>query len=304
MPASTSKYLDPKTIERIERLGIRARLVVEGFITGQHKSPYNGFAIEFAGHREYAPGDELKHIDWKVWSKTDRFYIKEYEEETNLKSTIIVDCSKSMAYGAPKWSKFDYAATAAAALAHLLQRQQDAAGLVTFNTDVEVNLPPSARANHLKQIIHELEETEPGEETDVAGVFLKLAGQVRRRGIVVLFSDLFVDTGRLREALRQMRVRGHEVLVFHIMHEDELEFPFEENTLFLGMESEAEVHADPRALRKSYLEIVGEYLREVRKICADSGVDYTLAHTGEPLDAVLARYLASRLKNSRKHLRR
>src|SRR5688572_13284261 len=177
MTTAIYNYLDPKTLDRIKRLDVRARLVVEGFITGQHKSPYHGFAVEFATHREYSPGDDLRHIDWKVWSKTDRLYIKEYEEETNLKCTILLDASKSMRYGGgphsgrlPRgeggsWSKFDYAATAAASLAYLLQQQQDAVGLVTFTTRVQKNLPPSSHPNHLKLLLHELEQTEPDEKT-------------------------------------------------------------------------------------------------------------------------------------------
>ncbi|MEM7384097.1 MAG: DUF58 domain-containing protein, partial [Verrucomicrobiota bacterium] len=269
------------------------------FITGQHQSPYNGFAIEFAGHREYAPGDELKHIDWKVWSKTDRFYIKEYEEETNLKSTIIVDGSKSMAYGG-EWRKFDYAATAAASLTHLLQQQQDSVGLVTFNNEVSLNLPASSRSAHLKRMVHELGETQPAEETDVSTVFLQLAQQIRQRGLVVLISDLFVDQEQLREALQQFRLRGHEVVIFHVVHDDEVNFPFEDNTRFVGLESVDEIHADPRALRKAYLEVFEKYLSQVRKTCSSLGVDYALMNTADPLDAALSRYLAFRKRHTRK----
>ena len=191
--SDTSKYLDPKVLDKIKQLDVRARLVVEGFITGQHKSPFSGFAVEFAGHREYSPGDELKHIDWKVWSKTDRLYIKEYEEETNLSCTIIVDASKSMGYGGNDWTKFDYAATAAASLTHLLQKQQDVVGLVTFNNKITLNLPPSGRAMHLKRIVHELDEMQPDDQTDLGNVFVDLGKQIRKRGMVVLISDLFAD---------------------------------------------------------------------------------------------------------------
>jgi uncharacterized protein (DUF58 family) len=298
--AERPDYLDPKVLERIKRLDVRARLVVEGFITGQHKSPYSGFAVEFAGHREYAPGDEIKHIDWKVWSKTDRFYIKEYEEETNLKTTIIVDCSKSMGYAGDGWRKFDYAATAGASLAHLLQHQGDAIGLVTFNTKVCDVLPPSSRLNHIKEMVHVLGETEPDDKTDVGEVFLGLVEQVRSRGMVVIISDLFTDLDQLRESLQQFRLRKHEVVVFHVMDRHELVFPFEDNTRFVGLESEDEVHADPRALRKSYLDIVGKYQDRVRRICDRLGVDYALLDTGEPLDALLARYLAFRKQHTKK----
>jgi uncharacterized protein (DUF58 family) len=279
---------------------VRARLVVEGFITGQHRSPYHGFAVEFATHREYAPGDDIRHIDWKVWSKTDRLYIKEYEEETNLKCTILLDCSKSMRYGnQPEngaWSKFDYAATGAASLAYLLQQQQDAVGLVTFNTKVQKNLPASSHPNHLKLMLHELQETQADDKTDVSLVFPELARQIRRRGMVVLFSDLFLDIPTLAESLKQFRLRRHEVIVFHVMHDDELTFPFQENTLFRGLETPVQLHTEPRALKRAYLEAVEKFQDDVRKTCATTGVDYVLMNTKEPLDAVLGSYLTFRHK--------
>ncbi len=298
-PQDTSRYLDPRVLEKIKQLDVRARLVVEGFITGQHRSPYSGFAVEFAGHREYAPGDELKHIDWKVWSKTDRLYIKEYEEETNLSCNIVVDASKSMGYGSGNWTKFDYAATTAASLTHLLQGQQDAVGLVTFNTKVTHNLPPSSRSLHLKRLVHELDVMEPDDKTDVGHVFLELAKQIRQRGMVVLISDLFTDLDQLRESLQQFRLRRHEIIVFHVMHDDELTFPFDTHTRFLGLETTDQVHTDPRALRKSYLEIVDRYRAQVQKLCSSVGADYALMNTSDPLDAALARYLAFRQKHTR-----
>ena len=298
--AAQYNYLDPKTLDRIKRLDVRARLVVEGFITGQHRSPYHGFAVEFATHREYSPGDDLRHIDWKVWSRSDRLYIKEYEEETNLKCTILLDCSKSMRYGnqpeSGGWSKFDYAATGAASLAYLLQQQQDAVGLVTFNTKVQKNLPASSHPNHLKLMLHELQETQADDKTDVALVFPELARQIRRRGMIVLFSDLFLDIPTLAESLKQFRLRRHEVIVFHVMHDDELTFPFQENTLFRGLESPVQLHTEPRALKRAYLEAVEKFQDEVRKTCATTGVDYVLMNTKEPLDAVLGSYLTFRHK--------
>jgi uncharacterized protein (DUF58 family) len=298
--ATPHSYLDSKTLDRIKRLDVRARLVVEGFITGQHRSPYHGFAVEFATHREYAPGDDIRHIDWKVWSKTDRLYIKEYEEETNLKCTILLDCSKSMRYGgntdSTGWSKFDYAATGAASLAYLLQQQQDAVGLVTFNTKIQKNLPASSHPNHLKLMLHELQETQADDKTDVAHVFPELARQTRRRGMIVLFSDLFLDIPTLAESLKQFRLRRHEVIVFHVMHDDELTFPFQENTLFRGLESPVQLHTEPRALKRAYLEAVEKFQDDVRKTCATTGVDYVLMNTKEPLDAVLGSYLTFRHK--------
>jgi uncharacterized protein (DUF58 family) len=301
LESSSAKYLDAQTLDRIKRLDIRARLVVEGFITGQHRSPYNGFAIEFAAHREYAPGDDLRHIDWKVWSKTDRLYIKEYEEETNLKCHLLVDCSKSMRYGEVSgWSKFDYASTAAASLAYMLQQQQDSVGLVLFSNKINKSLKASSHPSHLKLIFHELEQAKPDDQTDIADPFFALASQIRQRGMVMLFSDLFLDPQQLAKSLAQFRLRRHEVVVFHVMHHDELEFPFQDNTLFRGMEVEAELHTEPRALRKSYLEAVESYLSQVKKVCSASGVDYVLLDTSKPLSAVLSSYLSYRVKSRRK----
>ena len=298
---SGKRYLDPKTLDKIKRLDVRARLVVEGFISGQHRSPYNGFAIEFAAHREYAPGDDLRHIDWKVWSKTDRLYIKEYEEETNLKCHLIVDCSKSMRYGEKSgWSKFDYAATAAASLAYLMQQQADSVGLVLFSNQIDKSFKSSSHPSHLKLLLHELEQTEPNRQTDVSDPFLQLAARIRRRGLVAIFSDLFLDPEQLGEALNQFRLRRNEVVVFHVMHPDELEFPFQENTLFRGIEVDAELFTEPRALRKSYLEAVERYMARVKKVCATAGIDHVLLDTSKPLDAVLSSYLNFRARSRRK----
>jgi uncharacterized protein (DUF58 family) len=305
--ANDPKYLDVRTIERIKRLDVRARLVVEGFMTGQHQSPYHGFAVEFAGHREYVPGDEIKHIDWKVWSKTDRLYIKEYEEETNLKCTILLDASRSMRYGQaadPAWSKFDHAATAAASLAWLLQQQQDSVGLITFNTAIQRNLPASSHPSHFKLLLNELEQTTPDDRTDLSEVFVQLASQIRQRGIVVLLSDLFVDPDILAEALRQFRLRKQEVIVFHVLHDHELTFPFEENTLFRGLEVDLELHTEPRALRNTYLEIVNRFVGNVRSLCAGLGIDYVLLSTSDPLDAALSGYLRFRRRTRRNVARR
>ena len=298
---ANAKYLDPASLDKIKRLDVRARVVVEGFITGQHRSPYNGFAIEFAAHREYSPGDDLRHIDWKVWSKTDRLYIKEYEEETNLKCHLLVDCSKSMRYGeASGWSKFDYASTAAASLGYMLQQQQDSIGLVLFSNKIDQMLKPSSHPSHFKMMLHELEKTEPSEVTDIAEPFLSLGGVIRQRGMVVLFSDLFLSPDVLAKSLVQFRLRQHEVIVFQVMHQDELEFPFQDNTLFRGMESAAQLHTEPRALRKSYLEAVERHQTQVKKVCAAAGVDHVLMDMSRPLGEVLSSYLNFRSRTRKK----
>ena len=300
------RFLDPKVLSKITRLELRARSVVEGFISGLHKSPYQGFSVEFASHREYVPGDDIKHIDWKVWARADRFYIKQYEEETNLSSTILLDCSRSMVYGDPRdgMTKFDYGCTVAASLAYLLQQQQDAVGLVTFDVAVRRNLAPSSHPSHLKLLLHELANTQPDDRTDVAEIFHRLAEQISRRGLIVLISDLFVDVDTLTRALQHFRHKRHEVVVFHVMHHDELEFPFQDNVLFRGLEIDRQVLTEPRALRRAYLEAVERFLGRVRKTCANNGIDYMLLSTRQPLDAALASYLAFRQRTARAVLRR
>lgn len=301
--SSGARHLDPAALDKIKRLDVRARLVVEGFISGQHRSPYNGFAIEFAAHREYAPGDDLRHIDWKVWSKTDRLYIKEYEEETNLKCQLIVDCSKSMRYGEKSgWSKFDYSATAAASLAYLLQQQADSVGMVLFSNQIDKSFKASSHPSHIKMLLHELEQTQPDNQTDVSTPFLQLASQIRQRGMVAIFSDLFVDPEELGESLNQFRLRRNEVIVFHVMHADEIGFPFEENTLFKGMEVQAELQTEPRALRASYLEAVDRYMKRVKRVCATAGIDHVMLDTSKPLGEVLSSYLNFRARSRRKLL--
>jgi uncharacterized protein (DUF58 family) len=300
--------LDPRVLDKITRLDVRARSVVEGFITGLHRSPYHGFAVEFASHREYVPGDEIKHIDWKVWSKTDRLYIKEYEEETNLRCQILLDCSKSMRYGegsqrlteadrgGPGMSKFAYAATCAACLAYLLQQQQDAVGLVMFDQGLRKKLPASSHPSHLKLLVNELQLAQPDHRTDVGDVFRLLAESIGRRGLVVLISDLLVDLPTLKRSLQQFRARGHEVVVLQVLHEHELKFPFVDNTLFKGLELPAELLTEPRALRRAYLEELVRFQHEVRRTCATAGIDHRVLSTAEPLDAALAAYLAFRQK--------
>jgi len=293
MKGAGKNYLDVATLDRLKRLDVRARLVVEGFISGQHRSPYQGYAVEFATHREYAPGDDLRHIDWKVWSRSDRLYVKEYEEETNFACTIALDASRSMQYGG-NWRKYDYAATAAASLAYLLQQQQDAVGLATVSNTLNKILPPSSHSANLKLLVQELEQTEPGGKLESSRPLAELARQLGRRGVVVLISDLFWPGGVLADALKQFRLRRNEVIVFQVLHEHELTFPFREDTLFRGLEDSRQLHAEPPALRNNYLAAVERFLADVRKTCAQAGVDHVLLSTDQKLDAVLGSYLAFR----------
>jgi len=299
MAASTARenrYLDPKTLTKISRLDIIARLVVEGFVTGLHRSPYHGFSVEFAEHREYVPGDDIKHIDWKVYARSDRYYIKQYEEETNLTATILVDGSESMRYksdgGYP--SKLDYACYVAASLTYLILRQRDAAGLVVFDDEIRNFVPPASSPSHRNLVIDALQNIEPHEKTGLGPVLHQMAERVRRKGLVVVISDLFDDPGAILSGLRHFRHRRHEVIVFHVLDVAERTFPFSSMTRFEGLEDLGHVICDPGALRRAYLEELDAYVNEIRHGCRADRVDYVPLDTSVPLDVALTSYLATR----------
>jgi uncharacterized protein (DUF58 family) len=297
------KYLKPEVLARLSRLEMRARMVVEGFISGMHKSPYQGFSVEFAAHREYVPGDDIRHIDWRLFGRGDRLYIKQYEEETNLRTHVVLDCSHSMAYpdvSAPphegRMNKYDYACTLAASLIYLIMHQQDACGLVLFDHQIREQIAPTSSTAHLRFMIELIERNPPDQTTDVKMLFSRLAEQVRQRGLVILISDLLADVDELVRGLQRLRYTRHDVIVLHVMDSDELEFPFDGNTLFEGLEApDVQVLADPQALRRSYLEIVQRFVRQVRSACVNHQIDYALLSTRDPLDAGLASYLAGRM---------
>jgi uncharacterized protein (DUF58 family) len=300
------KYLDPKVLAKIARLDLQARLVVEGFISGMHRSPFHGFSVEFASHREYSPGDDLRHLDWKVQAKTDRLYIKQYEEETNLKATFLVDASESMHYATekpgsgPGLTKFQYASTVAASLAFLLLRQQDAVGLAIFDEQLRTHVPASANPNHIKSLVHALDVNKPRAKTSLEAICHTVAEKVPRRGLICLVSDLFVDLPGLLRGLEHFRHYDHEVMVLHVMDQDELTFPFQGNTQFRGLEESGRLTIEPRALREGYLEAVGNFTREVKRRCIASRIDYKLISTADHLDAALLAFLAARAAAVRK----
>jgi len=287
--------LPPEAVARISRLEILARNVVEGFLSGLHRSPYFGQSVEFAQHREYAAGDDIRRIDWKVWSKTDRYYIKQYEEETNLRTTLLVDLSESMQFGSRGITKFDYACQVAAALTYLLLRQQDSVGMTTFDSAVRSTVPPSSKQNHLRSILATLENNNPARKTDLQSLLAQVANQQTRRGLVVLISDLFVDRDGLFKGLKLLRTRGHDVMVFHIFDDEELDFQYQGTTKFEGMEEMGDLVCDPRALRDGYLEALNTYLDDIRRHCTRQMIDYQIIRTSEHLDAALAHYLAHRV---------
>jgi uncharacterized protein (DUF58 family) len=299
MPAS-KRFLHPEAISRISRLDLRARHIVEGFLSGTHRSPYFGQSVEFLQHREYTPGDDLRHVDWKVWAKQDRYYVKQFEEDTNLRATLLVDVSGSMRYGSGAMSKYEYGATIAVSLAYLLLRQQDAVGLVAFDESIRAKVPQRTRRSHLNSIVQALSASEPREKTDLQPIFRAAAETYPRRGLMILISDLLVDRAGLFKGLKLLRQHGHDVIVFHVMDDEELDFSFTGPTRFEGLELPQNLSCNPRALRAGYLDALGVYLDEVRRGCAQGEVDYVLLRTSQPLDAALAAFLCNRQGTQRK----
>ncbi len=299
--ATEKNYLDPKVLNKIGNLELRARLVMEGFISGMHKSPFRGFSVEFAQHREYVAGDDIRYIDWKIFGKSDRFYIKEFEEETNLRAHIFLDQSESMAYGFEGGvSKYDYAATAAASLAYMIQQQSDAVGLNLFHNKVVTTIPPSNTRANLGNILHQISETTPTSQTKIGTVLQELAGQLPRRGMIMILSDLFDDPEEVIQGLHTLAQRGHDVVVFHIFDRDEVEFPFERMTLFEGLEDMPELLVDPRSLRDAYLKEINTFQEAIRKGCLKNRIDYVKVINSQELDVVLSSYLAARAAQAKR----
>ncbi len=299
MPAS-KPFLHPDAVRRIARLELRARHIVEGFLSGMHRSPYFGQSVEFLQHREYSKGDDLRYVDWKVWAKQDRLYVKQFEEDTNLRATLLVDVSESMHYGRGPLNKYQYAATMAASLAYLLLRQQDAVGCLVFDEATRATAPQRTKRNHLDSVVEVLAAGKPGHKTDLSQVLRDAAKTFPRRGMMILISDLLVAREGLLRGLKLLRSRGHDVIVLHVLDDDELDFPFSGPTRFDGLESLDQINCNPRALREGYLAAVGEYLDEVRRGCVGLRVEYALVRTSEPLDAALTAFLSRRLALDRR----
>lgn len=270
-------------------------------MAGLHRSPYHGFSIEFAEHREYAPGDDLRYVDWKVFGRTDKYYLKQYDDETNLICHLVLDVSESMAYRGPAaaLSKFEYAQALSAALAWLVLRQQDAVGLVTFDDQVRVQIRPSSQPSHLRQILQVLETATPVAKTQAGPIFHELAERMNKRSVVVILSDLLDDVDALLAGLKHLRHRRHDVIVFHVLDPAEIEFSFQRPTLFRGLEAMPHVVADPRVLRRAYLRELDQYLRAVRLGCRRFGLEYQEMRTDRPLDAALTSYLSARAARMR-----
>jgi uncharacterized protein (DUF58 family) len=296
MPAATQfKYLDPLALSRLKNLTLAARLVVEGFFAGMHKSPHRGFSVEFAEHREYTPGVDPRHIDWRVFGRRDKLYVKQYEEETSLRCYLLLDKSASMGYKhSGQLTKLQYGSFLAASLAYLMSFQHDAVGLITHDTGVRGRIPPRQGPGHLRVVMEQLEDTTPGGETSLAETFHQLAETIKRRALVVVISDLFDDADSVVAALKHFRHKKHEVILFHTLDPAELTFPFDDITLVEDLETKREVMSDPRAFRKAYLEELGKFLQTIRGGCLDAQIDYAQAETGQKFDTFLGAYLAKR----------
>ncbi|HTQ39952.1 MAG TPA: DUF58 domain-containing protein [Pirellulales bacterium] len=294
------RFLHPEAIKRIARLDLRARHIVEGYLSGMHRSPYFGQSVEFLQHREYSYGDDLRHVDWKVWAKQDRLYIKQYEEETNLRAMLLVDVSHSMQYGNGPLNKYEYACTAAVSLAYLLLRQQDAVGCLAFDEGVRATVGMRTKRSHLNSIIQSLGVSVPQKKTDLQQILRQAAESFPHRGLMIILSDLLAPRAGFIKGLKLLRQRGHDVLMLHIMDDDELDFPFAGPTRFEGLELPENLTCNPRALRDGYLQALNAYLEEVRRACAQNECDYKLIRTSDPLDAVLAQFISNRMGTQRR----
>jgi uncharacterized protein (DUF58 family) len=294
MTENDSRF-DPSALAKFGRLNLIARMVVDGFLSGVHKSPYKGFSVEFAEHRQYYPGDEIRHIDWRAFGKTDRYYIKEHEEETNLQAHLLVDASGSMAYAGRGVSKFRYAQYVAASLAYLMLHQRDAVGLVIHDHALRQTIPPRSHAKQLPLLLQTLENTQPGGKTGLAPLWHRLAGEIKRRGLIFILSDCFDALPRLTHALRHLSHRGHEIVLFHILAPEEIEFPFQRLAQFRSLETTTDERVvDPHHVRKEYLRNFETFCHELRVQVAGMQIDYHLLRTDEPVDRALGVYLSKR----------
>jgi uncharacterized protein (DUF58 family) len=299
--SSYRRYLDPRTLAKAQALELRARNVVEGLLTGMHRSPYQGSSVEFAQHRQYVPGDDTRHVDWRVYARSDRVYIKQYQEETNLPLMLVVDASQSMGFGsvtvsesAETWTKYDHATSIAAILAYMALRQQDSVGLAVFDQNLSRFFKPSNAPTQWKLVIEELTHIPRWNKTDTGKILDQVAEKLTHRSLIVIVSDFFDDLESLKRGMRHLRYRKHEVIALQTLDAQELTFPFEQITKFRGMEEMGDLLTEPRALRDAYMEQLTLATERLKKLCRGMGIDYAQFNTGQPLDAQLAGFLATR----------
>lgn len=289
------RFLEPEALARVKNLSMVARGVVEGAISGMHASPYKGFSVEFAEHREYTAGDDPRHLDYRMLARTDRLYIKQYEEETNMRVQILLDTSGSMGYSHQSTiTKLEYASYLTAILSYLMTRQQDAVGLTTFDTKIGLDMPARSSARHFNEMMRQLETIQPGEQTDIAEILHRLANRFKRRCLIVLISDLYDDPEEVIRALHHFRHRRHEVLVFNVFDKSEIDFPFDDAISFHDLETNERIQIDPAYVRDIYIEQVEKFIETYRRSCAESNIDYVMTDTSVPYDFMLSRYISKR----------
>ena len=295
MAKSPYVYFEPTKVGRLANMNLVARHVVEGFVTGLHRSPHRGFSVEFIEHREYSPGDDLRHLDWVAFGRTDRYYIKQYEQETNLRAYVLLDISASMnyRYEAPL-TKMQYGCYLTACLTYLMARQQDVAGVIAFDDDIRMHLPPASSPAHLDRIFTGLEKLDPGRNTAIARTFHQLAERIAKRGLIIIISDLYDDPDAVLNALQHFCYKKHQVILFHVFDPAELELPFRRMTNFVDLETAERVQVDPRLLRDAYRDEVKAFIDHYRKECSDRNIEYVLAPTDTPYERMLLTYLARR----------
>ena len=295
--AAERSFLDPAVVARLGTLELKARTIVEGFLSGLHRSPFKGFSVEFAEYRQYIPGDDLSTIDWKVYARSDRYYVKKFEEETNLDCHLLLDVSASMAYGSHHGlSKFEYGACLAASLGYLMNRQRDAVGLTAFDEDIVAMLPASSRPGHLRSLLVTLDRLRTARQTNVAKPLHQLADTLTKRGLVVLISDLLDDPTEIIRGLKHFQFRGIDVIVFQLLDPDEIDFPFDRATRFEDLETSEEIMAVPGAVRDHYKKEIESLIDRYRRELGASGIDYQLLNTKHPLELALLSYLSTRSK--------
>tara|TARA_B100000029_G_scaffold288313_1_gene282127 strand:+ start:1700 stop:2593 length:894 start_codon:yes stop_codon:yes gene_type:complete len=294
--APQQKYLDPAGLHRVGNMELVAKQVVEGFLTGRHRSPFHGFSVEYLDHRSYTPGDEIRNLDWKIVARSDKYYVKLYEDETNLRAYILLDCSSSMEFTSGEQSKLSWGSYLAAALTYLLLRQNDAVGLIEFDTGVRKFIPPKAHPTQFRRILDSLDGVEPGGETDVGTVLHEAAERTKRRGLIIVISDLIDNEEAIASGLGHFRHNNHEVIVFHTMDPAELDFPFDRLTRFKDMEGAGRVVANPKSLRARYLSRINKFTDQVKRDCFERKISYELCDTSKPYDQFLAAYLDKRTR--------
>ena len=292
--SSTNKYFSSSIINKISNLSLRAKLVVEGFIIGLHKIPYHGFSVEFSEHKPYGYGDETKYIDWKLWGKTDKLFIKQFEEETNLKCHIIFDKSKSMSYSSNKITKFEYAKSLAASLSYLMIKQQDAVGLNIFDEEIKISIPPKSKTSHLNLLLGTLHKCKPSGITKISNILHLLAESIKKKGLIILISDLLDNQSEIIKGLRHFRYKGHEIIIFHILDEKELSLDFNDSMKFVDLENNKTILTDPRHIKFDYIKAVSSFCDNYKTECEKNKIDYIRINTSDSLEKSLIEYLIKR----------